>query len=431
MKVSLTKLLGISVIFLFYLIPLQDLLVSFFFKLGAPLTLLRFFLLLKEGVVIFWGVIFLFRKQPSVFRISLLLFTIYATLFIFISDLPIYYTLIGFRTYLLILFSFTIGEHLSNTVNFNTLFLKHIKTIFLFLLVFSFLEYFILPTKIWIDLFPVIEMKKVVIGLFIPQFYDTGLPDNIMGELTRRMIGPFNEPLNMAYFTVILLDFFVALWFFGRSNSSITVVIGSIILFFTQTRAVIIGFILSILGLIFKKIKIRKRSLLLLSASLFFGVFILMLFPKWFMGLWSSIFTTEGRNVGHIAAYIDGIQHLLLQPWGRGVGISSNSVGFATTNLSTENAFINIGLELGIIGMLWILSTLVAMLLRFRRYLNNQSSQVTGYLIVVSAYLVLIQFIFAGFVAPHIMTARILIPFMILLGWASSIVRTREEIKVF
>lgn len=156
-----------------------------------------------------------------------------------------------------------------------------------------------------------------------------------------------------------------------------------------------------------------------------------MLFPKWFMGLWSSIFTTEGRNVGHIAAYIDGIQHLLLQPWGRGVGISSNSVGFATTNLSTENAFINIGLELGIIGMLWILSTLVAMLLRFRRYLNNQSSQVTGYLIVVSAYLVLIQFIFAGFVAPHIMTARILIPFMILLGWASSIVRTREEIKVF
>jgi hypothetical protein len=421
LKISLTKLLGVSVIFLFYLIPLQDLLASYFFGIGVPTDLVKVFLLLKEIIIVLWGLVFLFRRQVSPFRVSVLLFTLYSSVFVAVSELPLYYTLIGFRTYVLILFAFIVGEHLGSTPEFIDKFFRHVKIIFSGLLIFSILEYFILPTSIWKNLFPVLAMKENVLGLTLPEYYQTGLPNNIMGEVTRRMIGPFNEPLNMGYFTLILLNFFVARMFFTKLRSKTYITLGSIVLFLTQTRAVIIGYIISLFAVIFKNNKFKLRYLVWIPTTIVIGLFIVLQFQSWFLAFWNSIFTTGGRNVGHLAAYLDGLSRLIQQPFGHGIGVSSNSVGFATTNVSTENSFINIGIETGVIGLIWFLRTLIWLLIYFRSYLNRESQEAHGFRIVSISYLLLIQFIFAGFVAPHIMTARILIPFMVIIGWGSSI----------
>jgi hypothetical protein len=426
LKINLTRLLGVSVIFLFYLIPLQDLLASYFFQTGIPIGLIRVFLLLKEIIILFWGLIFLFKRNVSPFRISILLFTLYASIFIVVSELPLYFTLIGFRTYVLILFSFIVGEHLAKNPDYIEKFFRHIKIIFLGVIVFSILEYFVLPASIWKNLFPVIAMKQHALGLTIPEHYNTGLPGNIMGEVTRRMIGVFHEPLNMAYFTVILLNFFVANMLFSGVKSTVKVLIGSVVLFLTQTRAVIIGFILSIIAVVLKDNRLKWRYLILLPVFVLVGLGLLLAYQDWFAALWNSVFTTGGRNIGHLAAYVDGLNHLIDRPLGSGIGVSSNSVGFATTNVSTENSFINIGIETGIIGMLWFFSTLIWLLFYFRNYLQRQPQTAVGYRIVAASFLLLVQFIFAGLVAPHIMTARILIPFMIMLGWACSITGKKE-----
>ncbi len=71
--------------------------------------------------------------------------------------------------------------------------------------------------------------------------------------------------------------------------------------------------------------------------------------------------------------------------------------------------------------MIWILSVFIYLLFSFKSFLSNRKSDTTNYTIIASAYLLIIQFIFAGFVAPHILTGRILIPFMIILGWAHAL----------
>lgn len=423
-------IIGASVIFVFYLIPFQDLVISYLFLKGFPLALLKILLVLKEIIVVILGALFLFKNRISKVRLFLMLFLGYSLISIFFSQLPIFSTLLGLRTYLLLLFSFVLGEQLSSTNNFVNRFFRHISIVFLLLFVFSFLEYFVLPMTIWKDFFPIMEMKRQVANLSTSnEYYNFGYPVNAFGELTRRMLGPFDEPLYMAYFTILLVNFFLVRVIFNAGKAKSRTILGSIMILLTQTRAIILGYILSIALFLTKGARIKVKYLVVSGAFILLLIPFAIFYSEWIITFINSIFDSSGRNRGHIEAYYTGLKFLFSHPFGSGVGSASTLVGFSDSNNATENAFINIGLEVGFVGMLAFLFFFIFLIFVFRKFIVREGKHSTkpDYQIVSAGYLLAIQFTFSGLVAPHILTARILIPFMIIIGWAYSITNRKLE----
>lgn len=432
MRVSITLF---SIIFLFYLIPFQDLIVSFLFQKGAPIFLLKFLLLLKEFVVIILGTFFFIQTKFSKARLALAALLIYVFFSVLISPVPIVSKLVGLRTYLLLFFSFILGERLASisTTEAYLTFYKHLKYVFFLVVAFSFLEYFILPMSIWKSPFPVMEMKREVANLSTSnEFRDWGIPVNAFGELTRRMLGPFDEPLYTAYFTVIIANFFIAQFFFTRKRPFKKSLLATLVILLTQTRAIILGLILSIGALIFKSNRIKLAHVYVMLGILIFGIGFAFFYHEWVSALVSSIFDRQGRNIGHINAYLTGVQLLAQHPFGQGVGVASSAVVASETTRATENAFINTGLEIGFFGIIWMISFLLFLFIRFKRYLKVQSENSTepSYQTVAAGYMLVAQFTFAGLVAPHILTARILIPFMIVAGLCYGITSAISRVSI-
>lgn len=426
-----SKLLGTAIIGLFYLIPAQDLIASFCLRIGFPVLLIKFILLAKEVIVFSLGLLFILKPRISVLRLVLLIFVCYSFIFIFVSKIPFYYSLVGFRTYLLLLFAFILGESVIYDPKFLDRFLDQIKIIFFLLAVFAFLEYLILPNTIWIELFPIIRMKNEIANIIVPEYFQTGMPVNAFGELTRRMLGPFNEPLYMAYFTVLLSNFFLAETLFFKAANRNRLYLGSVIIILTQTRAIIIGLLVSFFSVLFRTTKIKTRYVFMLLGFVVLCGVSVFIFYDWFFAMLNSVFSTTGRNVDHLKAYLTGFHLLVTNPFGQGLGVSSNVVGFSIRNVATENSFINIGIETGILGLILFILIFLILIKTLHGYLTtdfNLDNRTRSEIIVVgSAYLLVIQFLIAGLVAPHILTARILIPFMIIEGLGYAICKRHSR----
>lgn len=417
-------------ILVFYLIPFQDLGISFLFLFGFPIVPLKILLILKELIVIILGASVVYKKQITSARLFLILFIAYSLISIFFSKLPVYNTILGLRTYLLLLFSFVLGEQVSTYPFFYDRFMKHLNRVFLLVLCFSLLEYFILPMSIWKFPFPIMQMKREVANLATPnEYYDFGYPVNAMGELTRRMLGPFDEPLYMAYFSIIMVNFYLVRLINNNGESKYKTILGSVLVLLTQTRAIILGYILSVAMYLSRGLKLKVKYVIVVGTVFLLLIPVSFFYIDWLTAFVSSIFDSGGRNKGHIEAYVVGLKLLLSHPFGSGIGSASSIVGFSDTNNATENTFINIGLEIGLIGMVAIFCFFVFLCLQFYSFLlrEKEKSRMPHYLVVASAYLLIIQFTFSGLVAPHILTARILIPFMIVMGWAYGITKKRNK----
>lgn len=425
MRVNLFSFLILS---LFYIIPFQDLIASLLYYYGAPHLLIKVLLISKELIVVFLGfIIFLESRKLSALSILFFCLILYAALLaIVFSPLGLYSSLLGFRTYLLLFFGILIGEHLINVRRFEEAFYKHLSIVFYLVVAFSFLEYFFLPMTIWKEPFPIMEMKREVANLVTHnEYYDFGYPVNAFGELTRRLLGPFNEPLYMAYFSAIVTNFFLIQWICGSKNFKAKSLLGLLLILLTQTRAIILGLLLSISSFLVKEMKIKIRAIQFLLIFLTASVPLIAIYYDWVFAMITSIFSKGGRNIGHLDAYVTGLKLLIANPFGLGVGSATTIVGFTEQNNATENAFINIGIELGWLGISTLFLFFVFIIFRFHTFLVRNSSQHTiqKYHIVAAVYLLSIQFAFAGLVAPHILTARILIPFAILVGWSYGIAK--------
>lgn len=406
---------------IFYLIPLQDLVVSFLFRSPIPPLFLKFLLVLKEVLIILLALLIVNRGRMKATQLIACFMLLFCFPYIFLSEMSIWESLGGLRTYLLFTFSFLVGFELASDAQAFPFFVRAITPLFWFIVVFSFLEYFLLPASIWKTVFPIMEMKRVVGGIAVTnEYYQTGMPVNAFGELLRRLLGPFDEPLYTAYFMMILVNVLFAGSILKIGVGNFHVFLGLIAVVMTQTRAIVIGALLSAFAFAFKR---KKLSIKVIYVGLAFSLALAVstvVFWDFYVAFVSSVFSKTGRNVGHLLAYIEGVKILLSHPFGLGLGTSSTLYSGVASNASTENAFINIAIETGIIGLILFGGLLVVATARFHMYLsrNRQAFKTSAYAVVTMAYLLSIQFIFAGLVAPHILTARIVIPFMIIVGWA-------------
>lgn len=409
-------------ILLLYVLPLQDLLAGLSYGLGMPALFIRGIILTKEMLVLPLGFYIAVSTRFGSGRRLVFLLLLYASALMFLSPLPITERLIGYRTYLLLFFSFVIGESIGQGRISQKRLFKHIKIVLGLVITFGLLEHLILPTSIWTDLFPIFDMKRNVLAMTgANELGFTGLPINAYSELGKRMLGPFNEPLYMAYFTVLLLNFLIARYLCRNIVNPFQTVLGLIVIFLTQTRAIILGLFLSVLTVLIRK---RYWTYIVLLSLLI--PFVVISFYNWFYVMTASTLDFQrGSTPGHILAYTEGILTVLQHPFGVGIGAATSAVAFtqisSTAVFHTENAFINTAIEIGLPGLIILFAIFLYLFTKYRTYLQVTSPRRPRYFVVTATYLLLIQFAFAGFVAPHILTARILIPFMIILGWGHSI----------
>ena len=415
-------------ILLLYLLPLQDLLASLFYGLGMPALFIRGIILTKEMLVLPLGFYIAVNTRLRPGRRLVLLLLLYASALMLLSPIPITERLIGYRTYLLIFFSFVLGESIGQGRIPQKRFFQHIKIVLGLVITFGLLEHLVLPTTIWTNLFPIFDMKRDVLALTGGELGSTGLPLNAYSELGKRMLGPFDEPLYMAYFTVLLLNFLFARYLCRKAVNPFQAGLGLIVIFLTQTRAIILGLLLSVLAVLMRKRYWTHIVLVSLLIS-----YVVVSFYDWFsVMVASTIDFSRGSTPGHILAYTQGILTVLQNPFGVGIGAATTSVALtqisSTAVFHTENAYVNTAIEIGLPGLIILFAIFLYLFRKYRTYLRVTNPRRPRYVVVTATYLLLIQFAFAGFVAPHILTARILIPFMIILGWGHSIaIRWRRD----
>jgi hypothetical protein len=335
--------------------------------------------------------------------------------FLFITGrLPFDIKIAGLRQYVVLFVSLIVGYFVTLQNWRNIIQSKSFAIVIGSFVAFCFLQHFLLPLSIFKDYFPILEMKRTALHIESSnEYFDTGLPINYMGEASARMLGPFNEPLYTAYFALPFFNY--NLWAYlekRKSNRLVLAIVFFLIIMLSQTRAVILVAVLYLIVCLRNKFNFRIVLYCLL------GVALVLIFKRdWINKLILSLLTTEGRSAGHFLAYAIGVKLILENFWGTGLGsgsaISTFLGGNNIVSLSVENAFINTALDLGlIIAMIFLLTLLI-------NYFRGEKRRKMFKLRTPSPYNILVlQFVCMGFLAPHILTIRVIIPYMFIIGLA-------------
>lgn len=194
---------------------------------------------------------------------------------------------------------------------------------------------------------------------------------NLLKEFTRseaiqdsdviRYHGILSGPLQLGSYLV--LPFAIALGKFIKTRSINYVIIltlFSVAIFLSYSRAALGAAVLVALvqlGLMFKHQIALKRALLVGCACLsaFAAIFILAL--NW-RPLSLVVFHAEpeaalvkSSTVNHVVYAVDGIERIVAQPLGYGVGSAGPASFFAEKSFNPENHFLQIAIEVGVVGL--------------------------------------------------------------------------------
>lgn len=173
-----------------------------------------------------------------------------------------------------------------------------------------------------------------------------------------RMAGTFAGPNQLGAYVVVLLPLFL-LWYRQRKNwfsdrifsSRITVttliILALAALFLTFSRSAYVGIIVAMLLLISNHYHLRpmlKKYWPLLLIPLVLGAAII--FIK------KDIFLRPGSSSGHLQAFTLGLEQMLTHPLGLGLGTAGPASFHSATPLIPENWYLQIGIELGFVGLI-------------------------------------------------------------------------------
>lgn len=410
---TLSKIILVLILFL---IPFQDMLDAFLFKIGLPNSIIFFFGILKEILICFLGFcLIIYNKGKMPRKLTLFYVIIIYVFFLFTTGAgPFDMKIAGLRQYLLLFISVLAGYFVTLETWKNIILSKSFAIVLGCFVVFCFLQFFVLPLSIFKDYFPILEMKRVALHLESSnEYFDTGLPVNYMGEAGPRMLGPFNEPLYTAYFALPFFNY--NLWMYlekKEKNRLLLTVLFFLVIMLSQTRAVIL------MALLYLILCLRNKFNFRIVLYVLFGAGLVLFFKRdWIDSLVLSLLTSEGRSADHFLAYAVGIKLILENFWGTGLGsgsaISTFLGGNNIVSLSVENAFINTALDLGVI------ITVVFLLTLLMSYFTGEKKRKSFNLKTPSPYnIIILQFVCMGFLAPHILTIRVIIPYMFIIGVA-------------
>ena len=161
--------------------------------------------------------------------------------------------------------------------------------------------------------------------------------------------------------------------------------------FYTTTRAGWVGTVVGSLFIGWHKRKLKQTLAVLGAIAVLGGIFLLATGSFGFIT--ETVNVTEASAQGHVQKLIDGTKHMLANPWGIGLGMTSRvAVKFGTMfygGFVAESWYLQVGNEMGILGLglfLWITFSFISLGMRtYRRITDDFLRRFT--LGVVAAYI--------------------------------------------
>jgi len=182
----------------------------------------------------------------------------------------------------------------------------------------------------------------------------------------KRFASFFANPLEFAAATLLALAIAAGLYTDDGNQIKIdkfgilAIIATQFAIFFALSRSSLASYFIMILiyALITKK-KIVLKIIYALSimVMLYFVFFMLIMNPDLYEFIMETITFTNPSSVGHVLAWIEGVEAILANPLGLGLGNSGRVAASLSDSVGGENQYIIIGVQTGIITLLlylWI-----------------------------------------------------------------------------
>jgi len=177
----------------------------------------------------------------------------------------------------------------------------------------------------------------------------------------RRFASFFANPLEFAASTLLTLAILAGLY--TRDDNKIKVdTLGIIAIIATQFSiffAISRSSLASYLIMVFIYALITKKKLVLkiiyagfVALAIYFIFFMLVINPDLYEFIYETITFTNPSSVGHVLAWLEGIEAIATNPLGLGLGESGRVAGSLGDTTGGENQYLVIGVQTGIISLL-------------------------------------------------------------------------------
>lgn len=378
---SLRKISFYLVLFCFIWFPLQDLIISFLYRLWPTKNL--FFLLIMKEMIMLLVLMGLILGKFSLKKFEISLIEILSFSYFLISLMYLLTTLArgathiaifaSFRTLLLPIMFVLVGKWLYLTRQEIKSLVNVIIGISVFSILFGFIEMFFPVDKFWNGMLNLYGYLRNLKGLSLHGFVND-VPGNFWGYTRfRRMASFFASPLALGYYLIfpILLVFVFKINGFRGKKLGFFFLLLVVGLLLTETRAAVVAVIIGIVLVVAKEYKkffftfwIKKRLIryLLIAILIFSLPFIFSERARDFFI--KTVTVKEGRVLGHSIALEKSIGNMGEVIFlGKGIGSAgawSGIGGSVVKSLAGENAYLPIMAQIGGIGLIIFLLWWVA-----------------------------------------------------------------------
>lgn len=213
-----------------------------------------------------------------------------------------------------------------------------------------------------------------------------------------RVQGKFTTSLNMAEFLALMTPFILHFMVTGRNLLERVLAAATLPLIFTaivktDSRLGMVGFGVAVVGYLFYWAYRRwvrdRRSI--------FAPLILLGYPAFVvLVILSSFFVTRVRNAvwgsgaeaasnnARIGQFNDGVEVILRQPWGYGIGRAAETLGYTNRlgTLTIDNYYLSIAIETGILGLIAFFGAFyAAMFIGAKEVLRTDLDEDTSWLV--------------------------------------------------
>lgn len=176
----------------------------------------------------------------------------------------------------------------------------------------------------------------------------------------KRFSSFFANPLELAAATLLTLSIIAGLYTTEGNKIKldklgiIAIVATQFAIFFALSRSSLASYFV----IIYFYALLTKRKLILrviygglIAVSLYFIFFMIVLNPDLYEFIYETVMFTNPSSVGHVIAWLEGIDAMAANPLGMGLGESGRVASSASATTGGENQYIVIGVQMGLISM--------------------------------------------------------------------------------
>ncbi|WP_276359518.1 O-antigen ligase family protein [Daejeonella sp. H1SJ63] len=204
----------------------------------------------------------------------------------------------------------------------------------------------------------------------------------------RRFASFFANPLEFAASTLLALAILAGLYTTDNNRVKvdtlgiIAIIATQFAIFFALSRSSLASYFIMIF--IYALITKKKQILNIIYAgfaavAIYFIFFMLVINPDLYEFIYETITFTNPSSVGHVLAWIEGIEAIAANPFGLGLGESGRVASSLSDTVGGENQYIVIGVQTGIITLLlylWMHIYFIKTCWKWFPYLQGKERQV-------------------------------------------------------